>query len=94
MHVGWLEVMSAAFGAESQEVATYIAHNHAVAAQLKDGKLFAEFGTDTNGSHDANNELEAKVKAKRAENGKLSYEQAYTQVLADNPKLYEQINAQ
>lgn len=94
-HVTLLEKMTAAFGAESAEVKFYVQHNQALAAQLKDGKLFAEFGSDANGGgSDATTELEAKIKAACTADGKLSYEQAYAQVLSANPKLYEQLNAQ
>lgn len=88
-HVSFLMKLSDAFGEDSEEVKQYIEDKRAEAERLATSDAFKVYGSSGPGPKSAEAELEALAR-KRAEDsaGKLTYAQAYTEVVSEHPELY------
>lgn len=82
-HVDYLERLTEKFGESDAMVTEYIEQQNAAAAQIKDSALFSEIGSGSKLRGDnAEQKLDSLAKAKvAASEGKLSYAQAYSEVL-------------
>ena len=56
--------------------------------QINEGKLFAELGSGFTDSGSAFTKLDKMAKAKAADNDDMTYEQAFDEVMEENPELY------
>lgn len=89
-HIKVLRSFAEAFGEESDEFAEYVRQQKAIAAQLANSSLFAEYGSDRrSGKRTASEELDEKARQLQSERAELSYAQAYSEVLSTNPALYD-----
>jgi hypothetical protein len=83
------------FGEDTEEFKDYVTEQSAIAEQAKDGKLFAEIGSDQSGaSGDAYGQLQAKATELRKADTALTQQQAFKRACNENPKLYEQSQAE
>ena len=62
-----------------------------IVAQRNAGGLFTTYGIGGRGERDAESEMASLVAARRQQQPALSYAQAYSEVLAQNPALYERL---
>lgn len=76
------------FGRESAEFKAYVEDQKALAAQIKTGNLFGEFGASGAESEGAAAKLDELAKAKKSKEKGMSYEQAYRAVCEENSELY------
>lgn len=91
-HVAFLEKLSAAFGADSEEVSFYVDLNHRATAAITEGKLLEAFGSENEGDGNAKTawqQVDEKAVALMATDIKVSKQQAIDRVLASNPELYK-----
>ncbi|MBT9173450.1 MAG: hypothetical protein DDT21_01851 [Syntrophomonadaceae bacterium] len=88
-HLKVLRSFAETFGEESEEFAEYVQQQQALAEQLHTSELFKEYGHSRQSQkRTAAEELDVKARQLQAERTGLSYAQAYTEVLTQNPGLY------
>lgn len=95
-HVSILEHLAQAEGGEDSEMFKgYVTQQNALTEQLKVGGLFKETGSTATVATSAYDEIQAKAKAAvEASAGKLTLEQATSEVTAKNPDLYKRYLAE
>jgi 2'-5' RNA ligase len=81
------------FGEDSEPFATYVNQQGQIAAALAQSKLFAEQGTSASNDVPADDKIAAKARELMKAGGR-TYEQAYAEVLKQNPELYVEYVAQ
>ncbi|HEX2881596.1 MAG TPA: S49 family peptidase [Polyangiaceae bacterium] len=95
-HVAILEHLAQAEGGEESEMFKgYVIQQNALTEQLRVGGLFKEAGSSATITASAYDEIRAKAKAAvEASAGKLTYEQATSEVTAKDPDLYRRYLAE
>lgn len=95
-HVSILEHLAQSEGGEDSELFKgYVKQQNATAAQLKAGGLFTEIGAAGAEASTAYDEIQTKAKAAvEASAGKLTLEQAISEVTTRNPDLYKKYLAE
>jgi 2'-5' RNA ligase len=94
-HVTFMEKLALAFGEQSEELAYYIATMRSATEQARQGKLFAEVGTDA--TRPAGEDAVARARglaAKRAAEERISLGDALGLVFQEDPALYAAYTAQ
>lgn len=95
-HVARLETFAASEGGEDGDLfKDYVAHEAEVAAVLRESAAFKELGSAGTGDAGSGAAAEADAKAKKMTEdsaGKMTYAQAYSEVLKQDKKLYDRIN--
>lgn len=87
----FLVKLAQTFGKDSAEVKEYISDQKALNNQVAEGNLFQEAGSSASGDKETAAEKVDKMARERAGKDNCTYEQAYTKILAENPKLYSEI---
>lgn len=90
-HVKVLEGLASAFGEESEQFTAYAEQQNALATQMAESSLFSEIGSDAGGVKPHGESALAKMEKKArdvATAEKITYEQAFTEVMNRDPKLY------
>lgn len=93
-HVDVLEALDSVDGEDSDVFRFYVQNNSAIAEQLRTSKLFDEFGTDKQGNLENATVQLNKLAAKRAADTGLSVADALSQILLEQPDLYERYKAE
>ncbi len=94
-HVSILKTLASTFGEDGDQFKSYVANQDAVAAQLAESVLFQELGTSaTSNGNNAGAKLEAAARKLMSEDGKLTYEKAYTLAMDQNEQLYNEYLAE
>lgn len=89
-HLKVLRSFAETFGENSEEFQTYVGQQQALAEQLHTSEIFKEYGHSRQGTkRTAAEELETKAHQLQSEKAGLSYAQAYSEVLTNNPALYD-----
>lgn len=87
-HVKLLEKLSDAFGEDSKEVRQYVEQNRAVAEAMRQSALFSEIGSDAAADADSPEaQADALAKKYQKQHAGVSYAQAYTEVVNQDPAL-------
>jgi enoyl reductase-like protein len=93
-NITMLEKYADAVGEDSEEFKTFVTAQSAAAQQLAEAQLFGEIGSSARTSEtDAEASLRSMAEARRKEKPELSYEQAYSEVLAtaEGGRLYQKL---
>ncbi len=89
-HVAFMEKLAEKFGEDSQELLDYIQEHRATAEQLRQTNLFKEMGREGSGTASAQDKINTMTRELQAKNPSMKFAEAYTQVITENPKLYEE----
>lgn len=87
--VGFMTKLAEKFGKDSAEFTAYVEDQKALAAQIKTGELFSEFGASGADTSDAEAKLDELAKARSKQKG-ITFEKAYAEVCEENQELYAQ----
>lgn len=90
-HESVLNALAQQYGEDSDQFKAYVQDQNGLAEQLSNSQLFNEIGSSAGGKP-ANAEQQLEIEAKKlfqASEGKMTFEQAYTQATLANPDLYD-----
>mgnify|MGYP006316942405 CR=1 FL=1 len=87
-HLGILGTLAKTFGEQSPEFAAYVAQQQQVATALRQSAAFGEIGGDGAGRAESNHDKLDRMARERATVKGMPFEQAYSEILIENPALY------
>ena len=87
-HVNMMEQLATAFGEDSDPFKSYIDMQVGNAKRMKESGIFTEVGVEEGAASTSGDQIKDAVKAKRAENVKMTEAEAYTEVITEHPEWY------
>ena len=87
-HLGILGTLAQTFGEQSPEFAAYVSQQKAVATALRQSAAFNELGGDGQGKVETGDDTLNRLARERAAAKNISFPQAYSEILTENPALY------